>query len=283
MIVLAGCHSAMDPGVSADRDAAPLDTAASRDAVADAEGLDGPFSSTELGFAEITLSNATDVDQLTIEAVVGLGAQPVSACAAAPIHGCCVVSTTGQAFVSTTIGPIEIDDQVPIATLVPVGSPVVYPTYTSTSGPHWRARDSLRVSAPGGVLSSFVDNALVAPGPVTGLVPAIPAGAPTTNQSVTQDLAITWTPDTASTDFTIVLSSGLGDNDIQCLEPQAQGSLVVDHSLFSQVGLLANRTGSITAINSTTLASAAGSQSGTQITISVRSQIGGTATLDFVP
>lgn len=286
MIGLAGCHSSMDPGIAADGRAvqdAPHDS--SHDAVSDAAVVptDAWFVSPVVGFADITLSNATDIDRLTITALVGLGTQQDNACAAPPIAGCCVISTIDQTVVPTTIGTIEIvDENAPLATLVPEGSPIYYPTYTSTSGPYWTTGDSLRVSAPGEVLSAFFGNAFVAPGPVTGLVPAIPLGAPTTNQSVTQDLAITWTPDTKSTDFTIVLSSGFGTNNIQCLEPEAQGSLVIDHSLFDQVGLLANRTGSITAINGTTYVLGSAT-SGSLVTISVRSEIGGTATLNFVP
>ncbi len=116
---------------------------------------------------------------------------------------------------------------------------------------------------------------------MTGLVPPLPIGLPTTSQSVTKDLTIQWTPDASSTDFTILLGTS-GDAIITCQEPQAQGSVVVDHSLFSQVGLLAGRMGSLTAINSTThTITLSGSQS--PVTISARSQIGGDVAINFVP
>ncbi len=265
------------PGSSRDAHEA-RDAATQRDA--GAISIDAPFSSTEPGFAVVTLSDATDFDELTISAIVGAGTEHENACAATPIGGCCVISTIGFAIVSSSIGSITIDDGAALATLVPGGAPLTYPTFDTRSGRRWTAGDMLQVSAPGSVLSAFSDS-IVAPGPVTGLVPPIPVGNPTATQSVAHDLAIQWTPDASSTDFTIRLSSG-GSNIVQCEEPQAQGSLVVDHSLFSPAGLLANRMVSVTAINSTTHTLAL-SGSSSPVTISARSQIGGTVAIDFVP
>ncbi len=283
LVIVTACNSSTNPGAPVD---AHPDSHAHADAREPADGprtidasimIDAPFSSTEVGFAVVTMNDATDFNDLTINAAVGFGQEHENACQGTAINGCCVISTIGFAIVGASIGPIEIDDGAALATLQPLDS---YPTYFSESGRRWTAGDSVAVWAPGGSLSAFSDT-IPAPGPVTGLVPPIPVGNPTFDQSVAQNLTIRWTPDAYSADFTIQISSG-GSNIVECHEPQAQGSVVVDHSLYSGAGLLAGRMASVTAINSTTHTLAL-SGSSSPVTISAQSQIGGNETINFVP
>ncbi len=155
--LVTGCHASTNPGADPDAqtpiDAGVHDTRVHEDAEVRIDAppppIDAPFSSTEPGFAIITLSDATDFDDLTISAEVASGTEHQNACNAPAIHGCCVISTIPFVIQSSSVGTIEIDDGTPLATLVPGGFPVVYPTFDSTSGRRWTPGDHLLVSAPG--------------------------------------------------------------------------------------------------------------------------------------
>jgi hypothetical protein len=137
----------------------------------------------------------------------------------------------------------------------------------------------LNLTAPGGSLSSF-STSVVAPGPVTGLVPAIPIGPNVPSHSLAQDLSVAWTPDASSTKFQLTLSSGLGSSVISCSEAQSKGSLVVDHSLYSGVGIMNNTMVSMTAMNGNEVDVTSGPAS---YRVWAWSKVGGTVAMKFTP
>jgi hypothetical protein len=242
-------------------------------------GGDGSTSTAEVGYGSLTLSNYfTTVNEYDIYAGFLAGPQHANGCISAPINGCCVLTNYDFPDVEADPGTITIDDGSQLlATMNAFGSPAVYPDALSilNSSIRWAPGDTFNVSAAGASLAGF-SGSIVAPGPVTGLIPALPTGSPVFTQSIASDLTVHWTPDANSTDFTWLLQSPGGDALLECNEPQSQGSFAVDHSFFA--GFAPTDVVAITAVNSNTVHIDA---AGSPVTLVARSQVGRTNTITF--
>jgi hypothetical protein len=102
-----------------------------------------------------------------------------------------------------------------------------YPTSVGTSS--WGAGDTLSVTAPGDVVKAFTGS-VVAP---EVLVATAPTAA---SQSITKDMAITWTP-SATPGATIIAYMGAAVDDthrgtLKCLADDATGALTVPASIL---------------------------------------------------
>jgi hypothetical protein len=149
------------------------------------------------------------------------------------VGNCCLTRLPGLFLPDPGAPPPPAAGNITIARSGTTLETLTAPGYTEIASTAWNAGDTLDVSAAGGAVASF-SGTLTVPRPPSPSVPAI--GPATLLISQSADFRISWTPEGADGETTVLLIESTPVNDVDgvvCHETDLGGLIEVDASLLA--------------------------------------------------